>query len=117
MLETESRSVPFFQIFASDSFLELTEFTREEILGRNCRYELNIALYIALTYFWSSFYYGLVKVGISDIKTYGVLIHLFSLIEEGRYLDLEHKAQNYSYNNCRNQKNKISIASLIYIET
>ncbi|KAK3007786.1 hypothetical protein RJ639_014163, partial [Escallonia herrerae] len=26
-------------IFASDSFLELTEFTREEILGRNCRLE------------------------------------------------------------------------------
>lgn len=26
------------QIFASDSFLELTEFTREEILGRNCRF-------------------------------------------------------------------------------
>ncbi|KAK8488318.1 hypothetical protein V6N12_063782 [Hibiscus sabdariffa] len=25
-------------IFASDSFLELTEFTREEILGRNCRF-------------------------------------------------------------------------------
>jgi phototropin len=25
------------QIFASDSFLELTEYTREEILGRNCR--------------------------------------------------------------------------------
>lgn len=27
-----------FQIFASDSFLELTEYSREEILGRNCRY-------------------------------------------------------------------------------
>ena len=26
-----------FQIFASDSFLELTEYSREEILGRNCR--------------------------------------------------------------------------------
>ncbi|VAH46901.1 unnamed protein product [Triticum turgidum subsp. durum] len=26
-------------IFASDSFLELTEYTREEILGRNCRVE------------------------------------------------------------------------------
>lgn len=25
------------QIFASDSFLELTEYSREEILGRNCR--------------------------------------------------------------------------------
>lgn len=30
------------QIFASDSFLELTEYTREEILGRNCRYEFSI---------------------------------------------------------------------------
>lgn len=28
-----------FQIFASDSFLELTEYSREEILGRNCRWE------------------------------------------------------------------------------
>ncbi|WCJ41138.1 phototropin 1 [Euphorbia peplus] len=27
-----------FQIFASDSFLELTEYSREEILGRNCRF-------------------------------------------------------------------------------
>lgn len=26
------------QIFASDEFLELTEYTREEILGRNCRF-------------------------------------------------------------------------------
>lgn len=26
------------QIFASDEFLELTEYSREEILGRNCRY-------------------------------------------------------------------------------
>lgn len=25
------------QIFASDSFLQLTEYSREEILGRNCR--------------------------------------------------------------------------------
>ncbi|KAK4339535.1 hypothetical protein RND71_040997 [Anisodus tanguticus] len=55
-------------IFASDSFLELTEFTREEILGRNCRYELNIALDIALTLFCSSFYYDLVKVGCLQLK-------------------------------------------------
>jgi hypothetical protein len=27
----------YVQIFASDEFLELTEYTREEILGRNCR--------------------------------------------------------------------------------
>ncbi len=26
------------QIFASDEFLELTEYSREEILGRNCRF-------------------------------------------------------------------------------
>lgn len=31
-----------FQIFASDSFLELTEYSREEILGRNCRYYINM---------------------------------------------------------------------------
>lgn len=29
--------VNLLQIFASDSFLELTEYAREEILGRNCR--------------------------------------------------------------------------------
>lgn len=34
------QKVSHVQIFASDSFLALTEFTREEILGRNCRYEL-----------------------------------------------------------------------------
>lgn len=32
------------QIFASDSFLELTEYSREEILGRNCRY-IDIYIY------------------------------------------------------------------------
>lgn len=26
------------QIFASDDFLELTEYSREEVLGRNCRF-------------------------------------------------------------------------------
>jgi PAS domain-containing protein len=30
------------QIFASDSFLQLTEYSREEILGRNCRVVLLI---------------------------------------------------------------------------
>ncbi|EMS49902.1 Phototropin-2 [Triticum urartu] len=31
-------------IFASDSFLELTEYTREEILGRNCRVEFFVKI-------------------------------------------------------------------------
>lgn len=33
-----------FQIFASDSFLELTEYSREEILGRNCRFDSNLGM-------------------------------------------------------------------------
>lgn len=43
------------QIFASDSFLELTEYTREEILGRNCRYKLfYIFVYKRVSFFFSA---------------------------------------------------------------
>lgn len=36
----DAKNLSSLKIFASDSFLELTEYTREEILGRNCRYEV-----------------------------------------------------------------------------
>lgn len=35
------------QIFASDDFLELTEYSREEVIGRNCRHALiTLSLFI-----------------------------------------------------------------------
>lgn len=62
--------MPFLQIFASDSFLELTEYTREEILGRNCRYK---------TLLFSPFTSHMISLNLCRSFTYLVLELLLSV--------------------------------------
>ena len=71
--------VLYAQIFASDEFLELTEYTREEILGRNCR-----SVSFAYNPWWCIFLWYIYTVSIAEM----------GLVELARFLQGPDTDQN-----------------------